>query len=247
MEYASIGKIEPDHFGRSTQINLGDATLLTSLLALNQNRLSIMIDPNIQAAANLLGELSSGTPVFSFLDDDKHQSELYGCILKNIFDDTDRTEEIRGVYRNLWTEVKNKLDSLILVNSTIENVVKQVKKPFPVADLITYYYPYPQYSPLFKSLELAVLLLKPEGEFEVISESKGVTDAFEKYAGEFVTRSGYVRRIGNGFKSGCELALGRKGHYEINIKNKENLLFNYISSKKNRFGFQAMAFLGFVR
>ena len=250
MEYASsISKIETEHFGGFTQINLGDATLLTSLRALSQGRSCIAIDLNEQAARNIIEELTSDTPVFDFLYGDKYQQNRYGVIFDKVFSDSELTEELKTTYRDLWRKKEVNQGSLVFIDSTIEEVAQQIQEPLPIADLITYYYPDNPYTkdgrgPLFKALQLASLLLKPEGEFEVRSESKRVIDDFRNYAGKFTMKSGYVKRNGNDYQSACELALGQFGHYEINIKNIGNELPGYISARK---GLRAMAFLGLVR
>lgn len=250
MEYASsIRKIESEHFRDFTQINFADATLLTSLKALSQGRSCIVIDLNGQAAKNIINELTLDTPVLSFLYDDKYQQNRYGVIIDKVFSDEELTKELRTIYRDLWRKREVNQGSLVFIDSTIEKATQQIKEPLPIADLITYYYPDNPYTkdghgPLFKALQLASLLLKPEGEFEVRSESKMVIGDFRNYAGKFVTRSGYVRRNGDDYQSACELALGQFGHYEINIKNIGNELPGYISARK---GLRAMAFLGLIR
>jgi len=222
---------------------------MTSLIALSQGRSCMVIDPNEQAARNIINELTSNKPVFDFLYDDKDQQNRYGVILEKIFSDQELTDELRTIYRDLWRKKEVNQGSLVFVDSTIEKAAQQIKKPFPMADLITYYYPDSPYTkdgrgPLFKALHLASLLLKPEGEFEVRSESKRIIDDFKNYAGKFVTRSGYVKRNASDYQSACELALGQFGHYKISIKNKGNELPEYISARK---GLLAMAYLGLVR
>ena len=250
MEYASsIGKIEPEHFREFTQINLCDATLMTSLIALSQGRSCIVVDPNGEVARKIINELTSGAPVFNFLYADKDQQNHYGVILEKVFSDQELTDELRAIYRDLWRKRKVNQGPLVFVDSTIEKAVQQIKKPLPIADLITYYYPESPYTkdgrgPLFKALQLASLLLKPEGEFEVRSENKMVINDFKNYAGKFVTKSGYVSRNGSDYQSACELAIGQFGHYEISIKNKGNELPGYISARK---GLRAMAYLGLAR
>lgn len=249
MEYASsIGKIESEHFGEFTQINFADATLLTSLRALSQGRSCIVIDPNERAARNIIEELTSGTPVLDFLYGDKYQQSCYGVILNKIFSDQELTDELRTIYRDLWSKREVNQGSLVFVNSTIEKATQQIKEPLPIADLVTYYYPNNPYidgrGSLFKALQLASLLLKPEGEFVVRSESKRIIEDFKNYGGKFVTKSGYVERNGSDYQSACELALGQFHHYEISIKNIGNELPGYISARK---GLRAMAYLGLVR
>lgn len=249
MEYASsIRKIEPEHFREFTQINLADATLMTSLRALSQGRSCIVIDSNGQAARNIINELTSDTPVLNFLYDDKYQQNRYGVIFEKVFSDQELTDELRAIYRDLWRKREVNQGSLVFVDLTIEEAAQQIKEPLPMADLITYYYPDNPYTkdgrgPLFGALQLASLLLRPEGEFEVRSESKMVIDDFKNYAGKFVTRSGYVKRNGSDYQSACELAIGQIGHYEISIKNIGNQLPDYISARK---GLRAMAFLGLI-
>lgn len=108
MEYASsISKIETEHFGGFTQINLGDATLLTS-----------------------------DTPVFNFLYDDKYQQNRYGVIFDKVFSDSELTEELRTIYRELWSKREVNQGSLVFIDSTIEEVAQQIKEPLPIADLL---------------------------------------------------------------------------------------------------------------
>ncbi|MEK7110211.1 MAG: hypothetical protein AAB876_03235 [Patescibacteria group bacterium] len=251
MEYvSSISKIEPEHFRESTKINFVDATLMTSLIDLSQGfGRVIVIDQNGMAARNIIDELTSDTPVFNFLYDDKYQQNCYGVILNKIFSDQELTDELRTIYRDLWRKKEVNQGSLVFIESTIEKAVQQIKEPLPIADFITYYYPDSPYTkdgrgPLFQALQLASLLLKPEGEFEVRSECKSVIGDFKNYAGKFVTKSGYVKRDGNDYQSACELALGQFDHYEISIKNIGNGLPDYISARK---GLRAMAFLGLAR
>jgi len=250
MEYASsIRKIEPEHFREFTQINLADATLLTSLRALSQGRSCIVIDQNGRAAINIINELTSDTPVLNFLYDDGYQRDCYGVIFDKVLSDPELTEELRTIYRDLWRKKEVNQGSLVFIDSTIEKAARQINEPLPVADLITYYYPDNPYTkhgrgPLFEALHLASLLLKPEGEFEVRSESEMVIDDFINYAGKFVTESGYVGRNGHAYQSACEFALGQRGHFEISIKNIGNELPDYISARK---GLRAMAFLGLIK
>ncbi|KKP61270.1 MAG: hypothetical protein US48_C0042G0003 [Candidatus Levybacteria bacterium GW2011_GWA2_37_36] len=249
MEYASsIRKIELEHFRKFTQINLCDATLLTSLRALSLGRSCIVIDPNERAARNIISELTSDTPVLNFLYDDKDQRDCYNVIIEKIFSDSELTEELRTIYRDLWKKREVNQGPLVFIDSTIEKAAQQIKEPLPIADLVTYYYPDSPYTkdgrgPLFKALQLASLLLKPGGKFEVRSENKRVIDDFRNYAGKFVTRSGFVKRNGKDYQSACELALGQFWHYEISIKNIRNELPGYISARK---GLRAMAYLGLI-
>ncbi len=246
---SSISSIESEHFKDLTQINFADATLMTSLIALSHGISRVVVlDPNGQAARNIIEELNSNTPVFDFLYGDISQQNRYGVIYEKIFCDAELTEELRAIYRKLWSKKEVNQGSLIFIESTIEDTLKQIKEPHPMTDLITYYYPDNPYTrdgrgSLFKALQLASLLLKPGGEFKVRSEDKMVIDDFKNYAYKYVTRSGYVKR-NEGYQSACELAIGQFGHHEITIKNVRNELPGYIFSRK---GLRTMASLGLVK
>jgi hypothetical protein len=247
MEFASIGQLEREKFSNFTQINVGDATMLTTLQALAQNRSAIVIDQSTDVATNILDELSSGQPLFGFLNDKKYHYQ-YASISEHVLKDDAATARMNRAYREAWENSQPKLDNLTVINSTIESAVEELRKPKPVADLITYYYPSPVYSPIFKTLELASLLLKPGGEFVVATENEDVMWNFVNYGGDFVTASGYNKRKGNEpYLSAYDVAWGEKGHFEVRIKNRENKLHNHIAGIKKGFAFRAMSALGMVK
>lgn len=247
MELASIGKLERLKSRPFTQINIGDATMLSTLQALGQNRTSVMIDQNQDVALKVLEELSSGRPVFGFLDDKRYRYQ-YASISERVLKDDKATERLNRAYREAWKKAQPKLGNLTIINATIENAVGEIKKPKPVADLVTYYYPSPVYSPIFKTLELASLLLKPDGEFIVATENQDVMWDVVRHGGDFVTASGYNKRKGSEpYLSAYDIAWGEKGHFEVRIKNKENKLHEHISSIKKGFVFRAMSALGMVK
>lgn len=247
MEYATIGKIEPEHFRNFTQINLGDATMLATLDSLGKGRSVVMLDQNTEVSELLLDELRSGRPAFSFLETEKKYRYEYASIYEKVLKDERLAAEMREVYRNAWRMAKPNLGNLTLIGSSIESAVDELQKPRPVADLITYYYPSPQYSPIFKTFELASMLLKPGGEFIVASENSDVISDFAHYAGKFAVRSGYVKRSGGQYLSAYDIAWGQKGHYEVRIKNIDNQLHTQVSTIKKGAMFRAMSALGMVR
>lgn len=247
MEFASLGKIEPEHFHNFTQINLGDGTLLASLRSLSQGRSTVILDNSTEITVKLLNELLTETPVFSFLAGNKKLYYQYASISEKILKDPDRTVEMRKIYDELWQKAKHKLDLLSIVSSSIETATKEIKEPRPVADLVTYYYPSHQYSPLFKALELGSLFLKPEGEFVMATEYKDIADIFTSWGGNFVVKSGYVKRNKKPYLSAYDIAWGQEGHYEVKIKNKENGLHQHISSIKKGLVFRVISALGMVR
>lgn len=246
MEFKPLWQIEPEHFHGFTQINLGDATLLTTLQALAQNKSAIVLDQNPDVMAELMAELSSGTPVFGFLKSKKYHYQ-YACISEDILKNEEMTAKMNHAYQEAWEGAKSRLGNLTFVESTIENAVKELKTQRPVADLITCYYPAPQFSPVLKTIELASVLLKPGGKLVVASENRNLTEDFADYAGRFATKSHYVKRYGGKYLSAYDIDWGEKGHYETQIKNIDNGLYNHVAMIKKNFIFRAMSALGMVR
>ncbi|MFZ6035293.1 MAG: hypothetical protein ACOYUB_04085 [Patescibacteria group bacterium] len=247
MEFGSIGQLEFEKFGKHTQINIGDATMLATLQALGKNRPTIMIDQNTDVARKILEGLSTGTPPFEFLRQKKYYFQ-YASISERVLADKEATARMDRAYRMAWEDAKSHLEKLTIVNSTIEDAVKTLKGKKPVADLITYYYPSRVFSPVFTTLELASMLLKPGGEFVVATENEEVMHDFAAWGGQYVTASGYKKRsAGDPYLSAYDIAWGEKGHFEVRIKNRENKLYEYVSTIKKGFAFKAMSALGMVK
>ena len=247
MEFPTLRKIEPEHFHNFTQINLGDGTLLASLRSLSQGRSTVILDNNTEITVKLLNELLTGTPVFSFLADSKKLYYQYASISEKILKDANLAAQMRKIYLELWKEAKRNLNLLFIVNSSIEEATKEIREPRPVADLVTYFYPSHQYSPLFKALELASLFLKPEGEFVMATEYKDISDVFTNLGGGFVVKSGFKERSNDPYLSAYDIAWGQKGHYQVRIKNKGNKLHEHISTMKKGLAFRVVSALGMVR
>jgi hypothetical protein len=67
----------------------------------------------------------------------------------------------------------------------------------PVVDRVTYFYPSPKFNPRFAALELASMILKPDGIFVVATENHEVMKNFCELSNGFVTQSGYKIRGNN--------------------------------------------------
>ena len=246
MENISLAGVEPEMFRQFTQINLGDSTMLATLHSLGRGATTVVLDQNMEAFEGLLHELKNGVPVFGFLKESKRLYYYYASIVEKILNNKALTEEMQRVYEEAWAGAKDNLGSLYVSNSTIEDNVASVDKPKPIADLITYYYPSPATDPVFKALDFAGLFLKPGGEFVVASENKNVTDAFTSLGGEFVTKSGFVKRSGP-YLSAYDIAWGQQGRYEVHIKNKSGRLHEHINTMKSSLAFRVMGALGMMK
>jgi|GEM_PF-4320810 len=229
------------------QVNLGDATLLSSLRAVSQGRRVAIIDNNRRSADKIIHELEHGIPVFSFLSASDAERKVYASIDAKVLQDPDRAKLMREVYVGVWEEAKNKLGLLTFVESDIKDAGTYLRDPLFLADQVTYYYPSPVFDPQFPVLELAGLVLKPNGTLTVVSENHEVISNFNDLAGPFVTWSGFEIRGQDEYLSAYDIAWGEDGHYRTVVQNTDGRLAEYIAAVKSGLAFRVMSFLGIVR
>lgn len=234
--------------GQYSQVNIGDATHLTSLHTIARGKPAVIIDNNLDGASALLHELETEQPVFSFLSTAKNQREGYASIDRKILQDSEKAREMRDVYKKAWEDAKNNLHLLTMINSSIKDVVDTIKKPVRMADEVTYYYPSAIFNPRFKALELASLILAPGGHFTVVSENSDIIDSFHKFAEPFVTSVGYVLRKGKyEYISAYDIAWGQEGRREIQITNSNGELPVYIANLKKGMIFKALSWAHMIQ
>ncbi len=233
--------------GQGLQINLGDATLLASLETIALGQRAVVIDDNAEAITQILNELKTNKPVFSFLRYSPDQKKMYASIENRVLQFPNIVGKLQKTYKTVWEKAKKNLQLLTIIDASIENVITRSSTPIPIADEITYLYPSALFNPRFKALELASLLLKPDGTFIVISENSDLIRNFHEYAGNFVISSGYKKRVDDRFLSAYDIAWGQRGHFEVVIKNTDGKLSERLNGVKKSFRFRAMSLLGIIK
>lgn len=245
MENASFLGLEFEKSGFFAQINIGDATLLTSLLSISRGKPTVLIDKDPVTTDELMRELSSGIPVFSFLQGSKRLRHEHAVIYRDILSKPDRADELRRLYAELWEAAKPNRNLLHLVPISVEDARFSLSGPKPLADLVTYYYPPPVTGPILATAEFAGLVLTPDGQLDIITESGGVYEDFKTISEGFIVRDEWVRGSQRGaFVSAYDLALGRQGYHHLTIANRNGGYFDQVSKVNRGLGLMGRSIFG---
>lgn len=229
-------------------IHMGDATLYAALNSLqNPSNRVFVLDKNGEPARKLINELSSGIPVFSFLETDRQGQRDYASFVYKVLDDPYWRQTMQEEYTKLWEKASGNMGNLTFVEAPIKQALIDFESPVHLADNVTYHFPSPAFDPRFDAFRLAAHVLRPNGVFTVTTENSNLMEEFRQLGGKFVLTSGRVNRGSRPFVSAYDFAWGKDGHYQVQIKNKDGKLPYYINNLMNTFTFKAMSFLGMVR